>query len=893
MKETFKNILPLLKNNKSRNGHDFLYLNSSNDILKSKSRDRQKKATDFSIINAQNAVAKNGKYFGWYRLSDSKENGLKFTYAISPDGNLEIFGNDAIYCGFAPCVNIRIPKNYSIKNYENNFSKVNSFLSKIKREKPVIKLGAYPQTYVNKELSNYLEKCFNNGNLKDGMVATGRYYTCNGNLIHDNGFFEKRCPEFEIDGKRYVRYHQKKGVINVNGRIYRDENMGWFKVEPVEFIVKNWSKMPTYINPKGTNEDIEFNLETKNIMFSGISFGNNSYEDSFVKKFMNETLLNEIFNPERFAINVLTIPKYVKMIASNAYEGCVSLDKVVIHKDVNYIGENAFKYCNFRYFLQDKKTDEVLLQKEKPTDFSNYNYIIDLSKLKKCIQGSDYDVILNCFTDKEYDKLNDYKTLIEKLSKADLSVPFTFIKRLEQSNILNKFLANDFRFLKNEIPNISEILNSYPEDHRVSFYDFATAFGCFEHSPILDKNGKPTNYLIAQKACSVLAQLLKSKQLDIENIHYLLSASKGLMTYNSRVNQDFINFLSIKGKQNNFENLEMLLSLEDEYRGCFANAMCRFSNAMNMRNQPDAESGIKKLPWKEVFIRLQSQYDFENVTYESWPIAKLFSELKIEDQCMFDTAKHIYEKAKNAGINSHILQVPLKEKSVQESIEEIKNETENQLKVSRDVIDDLYAKSFTYEFLDKLDPKNVIIGTYCSCCAIIGTNLYGSKIAESTVVAPDVQNLVVRDARNNIVAKAAMYVNKSKGYIVFNDFEINEKYRKNEKGAGIYNDYSLSETGIARDEIFNAFMRGLHDFIKEYDKENPEKPIRIATVGNGYNRLKQQCARFKIATNNLKVPFEYNFADAMDQQNILYENKNEIITDDFVLESKESTKGGI
>ena len=118
-----------------------------------------------------------------------------------------------------------------------------------------------------------------------------------------------------------------------------------------------------------------------------------------------------------------------------------------------------------------------------------------------------------------------------------------------------------------------------------------------------------------------------------------------------------------------------------------------------------------------------------------------------------------------------------------------------------------------------------------------------------------------------------MYVNKSHGYIVFNDIEINLKFRKNEIKPGYYKDYDLSDASKSREEIFGAFMRGLHDFIKEYDKENPEKPIKMATIGNGYNRLKQQCARFKIATKNLKVPYEYNFADAMEEnQYILYEN---------------------
>ena len=89
--------------------------------------------------------------------------------------------------------------------------------------------------------------------------------------------------------------------------------------------------------------------------------------------------------------------------------------------------------------------------------------------------------------------------------------------------------------------------------------------------------------------------------------------------------------------------------------------------------------------------------------------------------------------------------------------------------------------------LDKHDPKNAIIGLYASCCATITSGHYGKTIAESTMIAHDVQNLVVKDSKGNIIAKGAMYVNSQKGYAVINDFEVNEKYRSHETAeAGYY-----------------------------------------------------------------------------------------------------------
>ena len=61
-------------------------------------------------------------------------------------------------------------------------------------------------------------------------------------------------------------------------------------------------------------------------------------------------------------------------------------------------------------------------------------------------------------------------------------------------------------------------------------------------------------------------------------------------------------------------------------------------------------------------------------------------------------------------------------------------------------------------------------------------------------------------------------------------------------------------------------------FIEEYDKQNPENPLKQINVGMGYNRLKKQVERFKKATQNLTVPSEYKFQDAMtNEQYVLYQ----------------------
>ena len=74
--------------------------------------------------------------------------------------------------------------------------------------------------------------------------------------------------------------------------------------------------------------------------------------------------------------------------------------------------------------------------------------------------------------------------------------------------------------------------------------------------------------------------------------------------------------------------------------------------------------------------------------------------------------------------------------------------------------------------------------------------------------------------------------------------------------------------------IFKAFLRGLKAFIEEYDRQNPNKPLKQINVGMGYNRLKKQVERFKKATLNLTVPSEYGFQDSMKKQYILYQREH-------------------
>jgi len=59
------------------------------------------------------------------------------------------------------------------------------------------------------------------------------------------------------------------------------------------------------------------------------------------------------------------------------------------------------------------------------------------------------------------------------------------------------------------------MLLNFPEEERLDFLKFATSLGCFSTEKMLDKKGKETQVLLAQKASSLLAQLLKTEEMTL------------------------------------------------------------------------------------------------------------------------------------------------------------------------------------------------------------------------------------------------------------------------------------------------------------------------------------------------------------------------------------------
>lgn len=97
-----------------------------------------------------------------------------------------------------------------------------------------------------------------------------------------------------------------------------------------------------------------------------------------------------------------------------------------------------------------------------------------------------------------------------------IKLPHDFAQALSQAGCFEDFCKDsDFRFFKNEIPQINDMTVRHTKEEITSFYKFASALGCFSTDKIKDKYGRETESMLAQKASSFLARLLKTNDMQL------------------------------------------------------------------------------------------------------------------------------------------------------------------------------------------------------------------------------------------------------------------------------------------------------------------------------------------------------------------------------------------
>lgn len=409
-----------------------------------------------------------------------------------------------------------------------------------------LQIGEYPKTKVDEDLSRILESLYHGGKIQEGIVCTGRWYSSNGQKEDYRDYAGKHSPEFEYQGQRYVRVVSYPNDENTR---YSDGTptgkvgtIRWVKVEPISFVIRNWDKMPQRINPEGNGEAKYFDLRAEEAITSNIPFypyesepNSTMWQNSSVRGFLNGidvrniqsngntkygasrggnftgecNFLNEAFNQSREPMTEYTIQDSETEISDDAFNGCITLKKLVIHSGIKSIGKRAFDGLQFKYAYRTE-TGELVFAQDLPRNENEYTDVVELGKLAKSFDGFDYSILV------QKDRLDEITDLSEILSKNKFSIPYVYGLALIKSGKTKSFTENsDFRFFKNEVPKINDMLLDFPEEERLDFFKFASALGCFSTEKMLDKKGKETQVPLAQKASSLLAQLLKTDEMKL------------------------------------------------------------------------------------------------------------------------------------------------------------------------------------------------------------------------------------------------------------------------------------------------------------------------------------------------------------------------------------------
>ena len=844
---------------KSHNTGDYITIQSYTEAKKIPIFERVKKWTDFSCqsnLNKENT----------FQLIRNDINNCQ-SYVILKSGKIKKKASSS-RIAISPVVNFKIPKD--ILQYPNNFELYNK-LNLFKIKCPVIKIGEYPQTKVNENLNSVLEDLYNNGDLKEGIQSTNRWFSSAVGEMNSN-YLIKRNPEFLYDGQKYVRLCED----SKNSGFSKSNNPIWYKVEPIEFYVKNWDYLPKCINKNGSGTQDYLKLEAKKILVAGLNNNEYSWEESIAKRFLNEAFLWEAFDLSNSKAKEFTLPRGDVMVPQNAFCGCIFLEKIIFPRSVNKFEKDCLKGCKFNYIYKDILTNDLILSKKLPED-GNFKDLFNISLMMSNFEGSDYDDYLTLAQNfEDINTLSNYQKLAKKIGKAGLKMPYKFVESIAKYMQIKDFAEDDFRFLKNEIPYLDNELREMTTSSKIAFFDFARLIGCFSHKKILDKYGRETDIYVAQKASSALAKFFKNGVLNIKSFDCILDSNHQLVSNKMKPNQSLLYFLSNVGENGKYENLEMILDMDDAEPGMFATCLRKFELAKASRRYVDENGKIKYMSWRQAFENVKNMKEYCNVREEDAELAILFAKNNISEDA-YNEAKAFFGRAKEDKVPSHILGKPLTEYN---EIEEVMKGTEEYLKKSKEILKELYDNKFYFEMLDKKSPINAIIGYYCDCCANLSGVFYGASISKATIISPEVQNMIVRDIAGNIVAKAAMYLDKKHSYIVLNEFDVAKEYKTK------YNSHTQI-IGIEKDQesIFNCFMRGIKAFVTEYDKKHPNNPIKQVNVGMDNNKLKHLCSKFEESKKLLNVPSSYEFNDAYEEQRVLYKRGRR-----NTLKTKEETK---
>ena len=573
----------------------------------------------------------------------------------------------------------------------------------------------------------------------------------------------------------------------------------------------------------------------------------------------------------------VVIPDSVTQLGDSIFDFCPSLTSVVIPSSVTQFGSAIFDHCPSLSKIRLYPSNSYLSVKTFPSKFmdniiitkTNKGLVVDMSVDPLEPIGKNQIHVKNPYLLSYYIRFFDDKNKLKALDKIDpklteyLDYKNTEILKDNQNPETKIDYNAVFNYNMKSFNNLLKTLyfnNIYLyDDYRdYDFFKFCENLGVFNSEPIAirstSKSGKDRIQLVdyAQKAREFLKDRINEGYLpqEIFYIHFREMKPLGFK-------RGFADFFLNK---NNFEEL---MIEEGNHPGFTARCYNDFE-IVQAAHTSQRGSQRQLAPTVEFFKQYFMENKFAGVTEETKDIAETISPYFSRQQD-FDNAVEIYRERQEKGTPDNILEEEeIREEGVFEKVDSLLKETKNVAIDTTATLVDLANRKFTYEFLRKSDPQNFILGKLCSCCAHLEGE--GNGIMRASIVHPDVQNIVIRNKANIIIAKSTLYINREQRYGVCNNVEISSNVAEEDKKL-----------------IYLKFKKAIEVFAKKYNAKYTDQPLRIITVGMNLNDLGQIIEANDIPSVELYKALDYGkysytgsgySGDSSESQYIVWENSN-------------------
>ncbi len=524
------------------------------------------------------------------------------------------------------------------------------------------------------------------------------------------------------------------------------------------------------------------NLKSRSF-YSCIALKNISLPDSL------KTIGSETFN--NTGLKSIEIPSSVEYVGKKAFSFCRNLDTVVINGPTEF-DFDCFDNKNLSFIAFDE--GKKILCKTLP---KHYNEYIELPNNKDRIR------LLNTLSNFNYCvgiKIIDY------YNKTGIVLTYKYVKDLLSCGKFDDFINHSNKTFYSKI--YKDNTKNFSEAQIYTLEKFCTILGIFENpNTYLTIKGKPYKYDFATCAYNFFRNNIENfKSFELfDNLDGLKfrefnsQLAKFLMNKTQRKKEKSYHTDSLIPEINNFNKI---LNLSYNNKNVLTK-ICNNFETLQQYNQKNKGSHKTLAPNVESYSFLLKDITYEGVTTETKGIAQVLNQISANQE-MFDVSVELYNNINQKHFNHHILGTAL----------------------TKTIHFDEINKSFTYEFLDKYDPYNLILGLKTSSCASI-TNPFGNGIVKANYLHQNIQNMVIRDSSNNIIAKATLYVNSEQQYGVFNTFMLYSEVPNQSKPY-----------------IYDCFMQGVKDFATQYNIEHPDLPIYQINIGQSRNKLNEQFCKY-------------------------------------------------